>query len=121
MIMKRIYVAGPYSADNVIDVLKNIGRGEKACAELFSKGFAPFCPWHDKSYVTDNPDSDFTIDQFYQFSIAWLVVSDAVLLVDGWENSKGTLAEVEIASKNGIPVFINTTDLIEYFEQLKCE
>jgi hypothetical protein len=33
--MIRVYVAGPYSADNVLDVLKNIGRGQQACARLF--------------------------------------------------------------------------------------
>ena len=54
--MIKVYVAGPYSADNVIDVLKNIGRGEKMCSQLFQDGFAPFCPWHDKSYVIDEHD-----------------------------------------------------------------
>ncbi len=36
--MKRIYVAGKYSADNVLDVLKNIGRGQAMCSKLFSLG-----------------------------------------------------------------------------------
>jgi nucleoside 2-deoxyribosyltransferase len=112
--MFKIYVAGPYSADNVIDVLKNIGRGEKACADLFWLGFYPFCPWHDKSYVTDNHNCDFTIDQFYKFSIAWLLVSDAVLLVGDWQKSKGTVAEVEVARENGIPVFKNINEVIEW-------
>jgi nucleoside 2-deoxyribosyltransferase len=109
--MKRIYVAGPYSANNVLDVLKNIGRGEKACAELFAMGYAPFCPWHDKSYVTDNPNGDFTVQQFYEFSMAWLEVSDAVLVVPGWENSKGTIAEIERATELVIPVFYSVDDL----------
>lgn len=103
--MKRIYVAGPYSADNVLDVLKNIGRGQRACAKLFSLGYAPFCPWHDKSYVIDRPGDEFTVKQFYEFSMAWLRVSDAVVLIDGWENSKGTLAEIEVAKKLGIPIY----------------
>ena len=112
--MKRIYVAGPYSADNVLDVLKNIGRGEKVCAELFSLGFAPFCPWHDKSYVTDMPESNFTVKLFYDFSMAWLEVSDAVLLIQGWEESKGTLAEIGRAKELGIPVFVNIKDVINW-------
>ena len=109
--LKRIYVAGKYSANNVLDVLKNIGRGEKACAQLFSMGYAPFCPWHDKSYVTDMPDSDFTVDQFYRYSLAWLEVSDAVLLLPGWEQSKGTVAEIERADQLGIPVFKSIEEL----------
>ena len=103
--MKRIYVAGPYSADNVGDVLCNIGRGQKVCAELFFMGHAPFCPWHDRAYTIDNPDRDIPIEQFQAFSMAWLEVSDAVVLVQGWENSKGTLAEIERAHELGIPVF----------------
>lgn len=103
--MKRVYVAGPYSADNVLDVLKNIGRGEQVCADLFSQGFAPFCPWHDKSYVIDRPFDEFTVQQFYDFSMAWLRVSDAIFLIRGWEKSKGTLAEVEEAKRLCIPIF----------------
>ena len=114
--MKRIYVAGPYSADNVLDVLRNIGRGEKACARLFAAGYAPFCPWHDKSYVTDNPDGEFTVKQFYDFSMAWLEVSDAVVLLPGWEDSKGTLAEIERAKELGIPVYYSESGFYEEFD-----
>ena len=114
--MKRIYVAGPYSADNVLDVLKNIGRGEKMCAQLFNNGYAPFCPWHDKSYVTDAPEAEFTVEQFYNYSMAWLDVSDAVLLLDGWENSKGTLAEIDRAQSLGIPIFYSYGDMCDLFK-----
>jgi len=31
---KRIYVAGKYSADNVIEVLDNIKRGTQVCVDL---------------------------------------------------------------------------------------
>ena len=110
--MKRVYVAGPYSANSVLDVLKNIGRGEKACADLFAMGYAPFCPWHDKSFVTDRPDDEFTVSQFYEYSLAWLKVSDAVVLLPGWENSKGTLKEIEVAKEVGIPVFDSITEFI---------
>ena len=114
--MIKVYVAGPYSADNVIDVLKNIGRGEKVCAQLFQDGFAPFCPWHDKSYVIDEHDSEFTVDQFYNYSMAWLEVSDAVLLINGWENSRGTLDEIDRAKDLGIPIFYSYQDLYTHYK-----
>lgn len=112
--MIRVYVAGPYSANNVLDVLKNIGRGQKACAELFRLGFAPFCPWHDKSFVTDQPEEQFTVEQFYRYSMAWLDVSDCILILPGWEESSGTIAEYERASELGIPQFFNKEDLVEW-------
>lgn len=103
--MKRIYVAGPYSSDNVIEVLQNIGHGKDVCADLFLLGYAPFCPWHDKTYVEDRYLTKFTVKQFYEYSIVWLEVCDAVLLIGDWTKSKGVLAEIERAKELGIPVF----------------
>lgn len=81
--MIRVYVAGPYSADNVIDVLKNIGRGERICALLFADGYAPFCPWHDKSFVMDLYSENLSVKQFYDYSMSWLYVSEVMFLVPG--------------------------------------
>lgn len=116
--MIKVYVAGAYSDDNVLGVLKNIGRGETIAAELFRLGFAPFTPWHDKSFVIENWDDDFTVEQFYNYSMEWLKASDAVLIVPNikglknWEDSKGTLAEIEVAKENNIPVFYTIKNLI---------
>jgi len=110
--LNRIYVAGPYSANNVLDVLRNIGRGEKACAELFSLGYAPFCPWHDKSYVMDRFDDEFTVQQFYDYSMAWLEVSEAILVLPNSENSEGTQNEIKRAKELNIPIFYSIEELI---------
>ena len=82
--MKRVYVAGAYSADNIVECLRNIGRGEDYSARIFNMGFAPFCPWHDKEFVIRNWNADYIVQQFYDYSIAWLEVSDCVFLVPGW-------------------------------------
>lgn len=117
--MKRIYVAGAYSANNILDCLKNIGRGEYYSSAIFMMGFAPFCPWHDKDYVVKNWDKDFTVKQFYDYSMAWLDVSDAVFLVPGWENSKGTLAEIERAKELSIPIVDSFDELHKLFKEAK--
>ncbi|MFX0194515.1 MAG: DUF4406 domain-containing protein [Candidatus Hodarchaeota archaeon] len=103
--MKRIYVAGAYSADNVLDVLKNIGKGQYVCGRLFHSGYAPFCPWHDRTYVIDFFNKEFTVDMFYNFSMAWLEVSDAVLVLPDSKNSNGTKKEIERARELNIPVY----------------
>ena len=104
--MKKIYVAGKYSADNVIDVLSNIGKGEAACCELFHDGFAVFCPWHDKSYVTGACYANsFDKEMFYRASLAWLEVSDAVYVISGVGDGGGVDKEIAHAEKLGIPVF----------------
>ena len=111
---KRVYVAGPYSANNVLDVLRNIGFGEKMCGKLFSLGFAPFCPWHDKSFIIQNPEKDFTVADFYSYSLAWLEVSDAMLVIGDWRSSKGTINEIRYARSLEIPVFFTLEELFDW-------
>ena len=118
--MKKVYVAGAYSDDNVLGVLKNIGRGQEWASQLFMLGFAPFTPWHDKTFVIDNWDEDFTVPMFYNYSMEWLRSSDAVFIVPNsvglknWQDSKGTLAEIAEAEKMGIPVFYELDDLLKW-------
>ena len=112
--MKRVYVAGAYSADNVLDVLKNIGRGEDYASQIFLEGMAPFCPWHDKEFIIRYWDEEYTVPQFYDYSMAWLEVCDAMFLVPGWENSAGTWKEMQRAGELGIPIFDDILKLVEW-------
>ena len=115
--MKRVYVAGGHSADNVIEVLQNIGRGEEYASWIFSLDMAPFCPWHDKDFAMKLWNEDLTVEQFYSYSMAWLEVSDALFLVPGWEDSKGTLAEIERAKELNTPVFDDLMMLIRWRDE----
>lgn len=114
----RVYVAGPYSADNVLGVLRNIWRGEQLCAELFDLGFSPFCPWHDASYAKYLWPYDLKDQDFKDLSFAWLEVSEAVFLIDGWEKSEGVKAEIAFAEAHGIPVFSDYDKLLEWKESV---
>jgi len=119
--MIKVYIAGAYSADNIIDVLKNIGRGEKEAAKLFQLGYAPFCPWFDKDFILKFPENEFTIEQFLNYSMEWLKVSDVVYIVPNikgmtnWIESKGTLNEIQTANELGIPVISTMQELIRRF------
>ena len=115
--MKRIYIAGPYSADNVMDVLHNIRAGIQASYDVFKAGYAPFCPWLDYHYVLFDKASRLTINDFYDYSIAWLRVSDALLVIGDYKTSKGTLAEIDEAGEIGIPVFYNLSKLLSTIDK----
>jgi hypothetical protein len=115
--MKRVYVAGKYSADNIIDCLRNIGIGKKTCAELFHDGLFPFCPWHDASYVEDACHVEIDKSMFYKASIAWLEVSDAVFVISGAGDGGGVDAEIDRARELNIPVFDDYLKLMEWAEK----
>jgi len=107
----KVYVAGDYSADNVIDVLKNIGRGESFCTMLFKMGFAPYSPWSDAVYAKNLWYQEPSKQEFYDASLAWLEVSDAMLIISGQGKGGGVDAEIAFAKERNIPIFNNTDDL----------
>ena len=115
--MTRVYIAGPYSADNVMDVLHNIRLGIDMSYKVFCEGMAPFCPWLDFHYVLRDWQHNLGIDDFYKYSLAWLEVSDAVLVIGNWQLSAGTRNEVAYALKHEIPVFYELANLIKWKEK----
>ena len=117
--MKRVYVAGPYSADNITDVFENIRKGMRAGTEVFLAGYSPYVPWHDFHHhlmFRDGESLSISIDDYYEMSMAWLVVSDAMLVLPGWRKSKGTIAEIAKAVELKIPIFYSLNDLIHGLE-----
>ncbi len=110
--MKRIYIAGAYSADNVITVLDNMRKGMKLATKVLLLGYSPFCPWMDYHFQLMLEEGEtLTVEDYYKYSIAWLEVSDALLLVPGWRGSKGTQVEVKIADKLNLPIFFDLDSL----------
>ena len=53
-----------------------------------------------------------TVEDYYRYSVDWLKVSDAILLVPGWQVSKGTKKEVEIADKMDIPIYYDIEEIM---------
>lgn len=99
---KRIYLAGAYSADNVMDVLKNISIGISTASQILKNGDFPFCPWLDYHFALADP----TIPKqaFYDYSMAWLEVSDEVWVLPNWEHSVGTEKELDRARELKIKI-----------------
>jgi len=114
----KVYVAGKYSANTTIETLQNIGRGRKVCAELFEQGFAPYCPWHDASFIIDNPSMNVSKSHFQQCSNLWLLAADAIFIIPDSSTSVGTQAEIQLAKDNNIPIFYSLPDLRDYRFQL---
>ena len=109
--MLRVYVAGAYSASNTIAVFNNMRRGMRAATEILLAGFAPFTPWLDYHYQLQLRDGEsLNVTNYYEYSLAWLDVSDIVFVLDGWEHSQGTIAEIQRAKELHIPIIYGSMD-----------
>ena len=110
--MKRVYVAGAYSSDKTMGVFNNMRRGMRASTEVFLAGFFPFCPWLDFHFILMlRENEELTIEQYYEYGIAWLEVSDAILVLPNSEHSRGTKLEMAKAMSLGIPVYYSLEEL----------
>jgi Domain of unknown function (DUF4406) len=110
--MKRVYVAGAYSSDNVIGAFDNIRKGLRWSTQVFLSGHAPFCPWTDFHYQLMLRDGEkLTLHDYYEQALAWLRVAEVVFATPGWESSRGAHAEVELAKELGIPVVYRLEDI----------
>ena len=113
--MKRVYIAGPYSSDNILGGLENIRRGMRMAAKLLQRGIAVFCPWLDHQFFFQLREGEkISLDVIQAHSMEWLKASHAVLVLRGHENSAGTKKEIETAVMAGIPVFFSYLDLLAW-------
>jgi hypothetical protein len=111
--MKKIYIAGAYSADNIIDILDNIRKGIRMASILLRAGYAPFCPFVDFLYLLQLREGEsLSVKIMQDYSMAWLEKCDAMILLDNYDSSLGTLKEINRADELDIPIFYNLETLI---------
>ena len=99
--MKVVYVAGPYSAPNSWEREQQIRKAEQLSLQLIDAGAFPICVHTMARFWFGRVPEE----QAIAWGIALLHPSDAVVLVEGWQQSNGTLAEMGEASKHNIPVY----------------
>ena len=123
IVRPRVYIAGAISPTNKGEhpLLKwgdNENKFMKMDVRLRLAGFAPFNPALDYSlyFYGANLLSD---SDFYEVSLAFLGQCEAMIVLNGWENSKGTKVEIEFCKEKGIPIFFEDksgfTELLKYF------
>lgn len=114
---KRIYVAGPLTADHPVDYLRNCRRMMQLAEELRQMGYAPYVPCLDLlmglQFGYDR------VEDYQDVTLAWVTAADGVMLLPRWERSKGTKREIMEALEAKVPVFETLTALDNYFKEQK--
>lgn len=106
----KIYVAGPYGDQNSKEIIaRNVGRADQVGRFLARMGHTPFIP-HKMTWGWED-DPDLNKSDFMRIDLEWLSFCNAIFLLPGWENSTGTLQELEFARSLKLPEYYDL-DLI---------
>lgn len=115
--MRKVYIAGAMNADNILTMLENISIGIRMGGEVLKLGLAPFVPHFDILFrLQQGKDFDVPMQTYYDYTMEFLKTCDCVLVCPGWENSKGTKAEIAEACSREIPVFFSLDRLKEFYK-----
>jgi len=117
--IRRVYIAGaitPYPLEHpVLGFLGNIKRGQRMAVTTILAGFFPFCPFLDyQLFLQLREGENITEKMIKDLSMAWLDVSDAMLVLPKYRKSGGTNLEIARAKELNIPIFYSLEDITDY-------
>jgi len=99
--MKVIYVAGPYRGKSEWEVTQNIRRAEQTAIECWKKGWSVICPHKNTAHFGGIlPDYVWLEGDFEMIRR-----SDAICMIDGWQESVGAKHELEEAQESGLEIY----------------
>ena len=95
---KIIYIAGPLNGD----VDAHVSEAERVAFELAKRRVMFYCPHYNaqKHFALKLPES-----YWIAMGLEVLRRCDAVLLLEGWGKSSGTLGEIDEAESCNIPIY----------------
>ena len=100
----RIYIAAKYTDKDPILIHGNIGEALDAAFEVALKGHWPYLP-HWDYMMAIRAKKQLPLKWYYEYSMVWLKVCDAILILNGLEDSKGVQAEHRYALKTSLPIY----------------
>jgi hypothetical protein len=112
--VKVIFIAGPYGdSQGYLAIEDNIVVARVMAATLVEAGYGFFCPHLNSAHfevITPGVMSQFWLD------MDRLIMRgcDALIALPGWASSAGSKAEIQIATKLGLPVFLSLRELRGY-------
>jgi hypothetical protein len=108
--MSIVYIAGPYTpleAKTNHDYCRmtqwNVDHAVDAGICLLQKNLIPYIP-HLTHYIQMRMQEDFG-DKWYGADLVILERCDAILMLNGWETSKGAKLEYDYAMRHNMPIY----------------
>jgi hypothetical protein len=108
--LEVIYVAGPFSSPIPAQQSLNIHDAVRFGQKVRALGFIPLVP-HVAILPTGTTEAEYEAALAECFEL--LSRSDALVLMPTWRKSPGAIREREFAEQLGLPVFMDTCDLLE--------
>lgn len=113
--MRVVYIAGPYAGPthdgkSYYEISRNILEAREWAKRVIEAGAFPFTP-HLNSYHMEL-DVGRSADWWREADLEILRRCDAILLIPGWQESKGAKMEYEFALANHIPL-LYSIDVLE--------
>ena len=102
----RVYISGLYTNG---DTQHNIEVARQAMWELMRLKHVPFCP-HTMTAGGEHAEG-LTYDDLLRIDLEWLGQCEVILMLDGWEESKGAKIEHEWAKYLGLKIFYDIADM----------
>lgn len=119
-----VYIAGPYrgktthDARGYFEIDANINRARKAAATLARLGIPFFCP-HLNSAHFEVIAPDVQPAYWLEMDMIFVDLASVLWILEGWEDSQGTLGEIERAKEKKQPVFYphELSELVAFWEE----
>lgn len=106
-----IYIAGKYRGD--ID--ENIHKARETAIKLWEYGFTCFCPHLNTIHF--EKDCLAKEEAYLEGDKEILKRCNAILMLDGWQESMGATDEHDLAHREGIPVLYSIVELIRWADE----
>jgi hypothetical protein len=107
---KLVYIAGPLTAETNKETARNVFNAIRAGQAVASGGFTPIVP--HLSWYMEVDGWALTHEEWIDIDLALIDKADMIVMLDGWEDSKGSCQEYDHANEKGMPIYFGVDHLI---------